>query len=220
MEIDEKSTNVDVHLQTAVTLSGSVRDPGGGPVTDAYILFYIGRRGVPFMPQLNTPVDARGAFSISDLPPGQPYSFRVIANGYGNILQRVAADQTQTAGIQLPPITLKVADQRLEGHVVDERDRPVERAQVNLDGTNQPMDMALTDSKGHFVFKQVCEGPVNLFAYYMDGSVGGVVPSVLLQAHSGDTNVLIKLVLTNPAPAAGASPNGQVPATRPLPVPQ
>jgi hypothetical protein len=218
-EIDETATNVDLHLPTALTLSGSVRDPGGGPVTNADILFYIGRCGLVFMPQQRTPVDAQGAFSISDLAPGQPYSFRVFANSYGNILQRVAAEETQTVSLQLPPITLIAADQRLEGHVVDARDRPVERTQVNLDGTNQPSCMALTDSKGYFVFKQVCEGPVSLYAYYMDGRVGGVVPSAHVQAQGGDTNILVKLVLTNSTAAAIPGVNGPVPTNGPPPAP-
>jgi hypothetical protein len=80
--------------------------------------------------------------------------------------------------------------------------------------------MALTDFKGHFVFKQVCEGPVSLYAYYnMDGSVGSQVPNAHVQAQGGDTNVLVKLILTNGAPAATPPGNGQVPATRPSFIP-
>jgi hypothetical protein len=69
--------------------------------------------------------------------------------------------------------------------------------------------MALTDAKGHFVFERVCEGPVSLYAYYMDGRVDGVVPSVRMQAQGGDTNVLVKLVLTNGAPGAAPRGNGR-----------
>jgi hypothetical protein len=113
-----------------------------------------------------------------------------------------------------------VANQQLGGWVVDAKDRPVQGAQVNLSGTNQPDDIALTDFKGHFFFKQVCEGPVSLFAYYnMDGSVGSEVPKANVQAQGGDTNILVKIVLTNGIPAAAPPLNGQAPANRPPPAP-
>jgi hypothetical protein len=201
VEIDDQTTNVDLHLQTPLTLSGSVRETGGAPVTNVDVLLYIGRRGLAYIPQQRTPVDAQGAFSISNLPPGQQYSVAVRAPGYGNASQRVAAADTQTASLRLPPIILTAADKQLEGHVVDAKDRPVQGAQVNLSGNGQPNGICLTDFRGRFLFNQVCEGPVSLFAYYnMDGSVGSDVPKANVQAQGGDTNVLVKLLPPNAAP--------------------
>jgi hypothetical protein len=35
----------------------------------------------------------------------------------------------------------------------------------------------------------------------MDGRIGSAIPSATVQAQGGDTNILIKLVLTNAVPA-------------------
>jgi hypothetical protein len=62
-------------------------------------------------------------------------------------------------------------------------------------------------------------GPVSLYAYYTDGRVGGVVPSAHVQAHGGDTNILVKLILTNSTAAAIPGVNGPVPTNGPPPAP-
>lgn len=221
--IDEKSTNVDLHLQTALTISGAVQDPAGAPVKNAMIslLLVSGNSASSLGLQPAGTVDAQGTFSISNLPQSQRYTLNLTATGYGRASRQVAAAETATASLQLPPFILKVANQKLEGQVVDTNGAPVPRARVNLSGTNQPGSSTLTDANGHFVFNQVCEGPVSLFASgSTDGRVGSQVPSARLQALGGDTNVLVKLVLTNSAPAAGAGVSGQIPPARPSPAPQ
>jgi hypothetical protein len=221
--IDDKSTNVDLHLQTALTISGSVQDPAGAPVTNAMVslLLVSGNTASSLSLQRPSTVDAQGAFSISNLPQSQRYTLNLAATGYGRASRQLAAAETALASLPLPPFILRVANQKLEGQVVDTNGAPVPRARVNLSGTNQPGGSTLTDANGRFVFNQVCEGPVSLFASgSADGRVGSQVPSARLQAQGGDTNLLVKLVLTNGAPAVGAPGNGQIPPARPSPVPQ
>jgi hypothetical protein len=85
---------------------------------------------------------------------------------------------------------------------VDAKDRPVTKAQVNLNGTNQPTGICLTDSRGHFHFDHVCEGLASVFAYYnIDGRPNSATPKATVQLKGGDTNIVIKLELTNAVPA-------------------
>jgi protocatechuate 3,4-dioxygenase beta subunit len=203
VEIDRTTTNVDLHLQKPMTLTGSVLDSEGKPVANPAIVLCIGRREPVFIPQQTIPVDAQGAFSISNLPPGQQYRVTVKAGGHADASRRLEAVETQTASLKLKPFVLPPANLKLEGTVVDAKDRPVTRAQVMLPDTNQPGGICLTDSNGQFHFDQICEGPAILRASYdMDGRIGSAIPSATVQAQGGDTNILIKLVLTNALPAA------------------
>jgi protocatechuate 3,4-dioxygenase beta subunit/predicted enzyme related to lactoylglutathione lyase len=200
--IDEKATNVDLHLQTALTISGSVQDPAGAPVKNAMIslILWSGNRGSSFGQQRPGMVDAQGAFSISNLPLGQRYTMNVTATGYGSANQQVAAADTAIASLQLPPITLKVANLKLEGQVVDANDKPQPGVQVQVNGVGQPNASTTTDSKGHFAFAHVCEGAVTVFAFNQGGIAAGAMTSATARAQGGDLNVVVKFG-TNPAGA-------------------
>jgi protocatechuate 3,4-dioxygenase beta subunit len=204
--VDEKATNVDVPLQAALTLSGSVKDPGGAPVKNATfsLVIFAGLGSSPLGQQQQNKVDAQGAFSIGLLPQGQHYSLFVTASGYGATNRQVAATETQTTNLQLQPVTLKLADQKLEGRVVDANDKPVPGAQATISGSGQPtFDAATTtDSKGHFVFNHVCEGPIRVSVFSRNAIPGGPPATGSAQAQGGDLDVVVKL---------GANPGATVP---------
>jgi hypothetical protein len=191
--INDQETNVDLHLEAALTLSGSVKDPSGAPVKNAMVRLNIrsGNRGGPFAQQQQTPVDTQGAFSISPLPQGQTYVVFVTATGYGGANQVVSSTETQTALLQLPPIALKLANLKLEGKVVDVNDKPVPDAQVTLNGPGQPAENTSTDSKGHFAFNHVCEGQATVFAFDQNNMNGMLQGNALAQG--GDLDVVVKL---------------------------
>jgi protocatechuate 3,4-dioxygenase beta subunit len=185
--LDDQTTNVDLHLQEALTISGSVKDPDGGPVKNATV------RTVLFSVPKSATVDAQGAFSIGVLPQGQQYNFNVIAPGYGSSSQRVQADEAQTNRLVLPPFTLKVANLKLAGQVVDADGQPVAGARVMLQGEGQPPGSATTDAKGRFAYESVCEGEVVLSVTGRNGRFGGLSTRARTQARGGDTNVVVKL---------------------------
>ena len=201
-EIDRTTAHLDLHLQKPVTLTGSVLDSKGKPAANASVSLCIGRRESPFVPQQATLVDARGDFCISNLPPGQQYRLTVKADGCASLVRRLEPAETQAASLKLEPFVVIPSDLKLEGQVVDAKGKPVARAQVNLSDANQPGGNTLTDTNGHFLFNPVWKGPASLRALYdADGRTGSAVPAVSIEAIGGDTNIVIKLVLTNAVPA-------------------
>jgi hypothetical protein len=110
--IDEKTTDLDLHLQEGLNLSGLVQDKDGAPVKTATLrlVMMTSPMNSPFNRQPAT-VDEQGAFAISALPQGQTYSLIVTAPNYGSASRQLAASETRTASLQLPPIVLTAADQ-------------------------------------------------------------------------------------------------------------
>jgi protocatechuate 3,4-dioxygenase beta subunit len=208
INISETTTNVDMRLQRALTLSGSVQDNNGAALKTAGVRLWLNRNNAHTMspPSIwqGAAVDENGGFTFSVLPSGQSYKLSAMAAGFGSQSATIGADQTQTASLQLPPIKLQPADRPLEGQVVGSDGNPVPGATVQINEPGQPTASTKSDANGHFALK-VCEGKVRLFA---DGS-----PNVLAQA--GDTNVIVKVARQAAVTAAVPARNGQAPTNRP-----
>ena len=84
------------------------------------------------------------------------------AKGHGQIQQQFQGDP-ETNRTELAPFVLQLANCVLAGQVLNENDKPVSGAMVQITGNGQPSENVTTDSKGRFHF-QVCEGQVQLFA--------------------------------------------------------
>ena len=191
----DQTTNVDLPLQEALIISGSVKDPDGGLVKNATVrtLLFTGTVAGPMGGPQGTIVDAQGAFAIGVLPQGQQYSLSVSAPGYGSATRRVQADEAQTNRLVLPPFTLKVANLKLEGQVVDADGQPVAGVRVSLQGDGQSPGSATTDARGHFAYASVCEGEVVLSVAGRNGRRGDPSTRGRTPARGGDTNVVVKL---------------------------
>jgi hypothetical protein len=206
VEVDEKTTNLDLHLQAGLALSGSVQDNEGAPVKTATLrLFMTAARSTAMIDPQAVQVDEQGAFRYSALPPGRAYRLNVTAPGFGNATAQVAETETQTARLQLPPIQLKPADQRLEGQVVGPDDKPMPGVTVRVNGPGQPSASAPTDANGHFALK-VCEGMVRVMASVQPGAANGQFLSGNVQAQAGDLNVVVKLAGRQVAPVPVQGP--------------
>ena len=123
VEMDGKSTNVDLHLQPGITLSGLVREAGGQPVPNALVELLLpstgDRESLMNREQLAwVNAGPQGAFSFSSLPQGTPCVVAVAAGGYGTNWSLVPAGDTRTNRLQLPPLVLKPANRQLAGQVV------------------------------------------------------------------------------------------------------
>jgi len=192
--IDDQTKSMDIQLAGALAILGSVQDTRSAAVKNATVTLQmtVGRATGSFGRQQPVRADGDGAFSFTNLPPGQAYTLYVRAAGYGTASLALSADDTRTTSLELPPIILKVANLKLEGQVVDANDKPVSGAQVIVMGTDQPNANAVSDSKGHFVFNQVCEGPVRVLAINQ-GLANGVSASGTAPAQGGDLNVVVAL---------------------------
>ena len=199
-------TNLDMTLQPGITLSGSVKDIKGAPVTDATLNLCI--QSGNFFGNLEPKparVDGRGEFSFPALPQGRNYFISsATAKGYGAAFANLQTTNTLTDHYEFPALALEKADRVLAGQVLDLDGKPVPGATVNLSGKGQPeWPTAMTDLKGHFVFNDMCEGKVSLYAYAYIGDVPGYGVSMSSgggagnQAHAGDTNIVINIYPQN-----------------------
>jgi hypothetical protein len=192
---DNLIQRVDLHLQSGLTLSGSVRGEDGRPMSHAsvqLILYPLNVR-TPAWNRL-PPVEAssEGLFSVSALPQGAPYLLHVVAPGCGTNLVTVPDTDTRTSQLQLPAILLKLANRQVAGQVLTRDREPAPGARLFLRGDGQPERAeGLTDVNGRFVLDHVCASPVEIRAFPANRM--GVRDAATVQANGGDTDVVIKL---------------------------
>jgi protocatechuate 3,4-dioxygenase beta subunit len=200
-DLSPAKTDSDLHLKPAVILSGAVRDTAGKSVTNATVQMFLfpGESQYVWTRPPTTNTDAQGLFAVGALPPGWRYELRVAAAGYGTNNLSLPAGATRTNRLELPPIVLKAANRQLAGQVIGPDGKPCWGARVSLSGEGQPADaIGSTDSKGNFIIKAVCEGPVKVQALLAAGQAPMIVGEV--RASGGDTNIVVKLGATNGIP--------------------
>ena len=209
-EFSGERTNVDLTLQPAITIAGSVKDVHGLPLSNAEVEFSFltskdhaqsDRQSV--IPFESRPIkaDEMGSFSISALPQGRDYWIRGIkAKGYGSAFARLEAKDTQTNHYTFPTFVVKLADLKLAGRVLDSDGKPVAGAEVRLNGNGQQeWPTTKSGSDGKFVFDEVCEGEVQLSVdAYIGGPPGiGIFMTsnngMGVKVQAGDTNVVINI---------------------------
>lgn len=192
--VDAKTTHVSVRMASGFSLSGTVQDSSGAPITRAnvWLNIMLGNTG-GMVDQQPVKIGSDGTFTIPALPPGQQYNLFVSSDGYGSGQKMISKAQSRTNSIQLAPFKLRTADRELAGQVLDSDGKPLPGAWVNIYGNNQPNGNIRSDSTGHFKFK-VCSGPIQINAYRQSGGPNNWGNS---QARGGDMNVVVKLG-TNP----------------------
>ena len=186
-ELDEETGSLDLRLAPGVTFVGDVKSADGKPITNlmAALIFWTGNSGMHLY-GLATRTNIPGHFEIPALPPGRRYGVMVSAPGFGQkMIHQIPADAPE-GKIELEPIELNIANLKLAGKLLDNEEKPVGGATVNLQGEGQPTDNARTDRDGRFEFPRVCEGPVQLFAHARE-MFGNVT------AQGGETNVVVQL---------------------------
>ena len=189
--IGTNQSRVDLRLGPGFSISGTVQDAKGAPLTRANINLNMmaGNMGgmVEYQP---IKLNSDGTFTIPALPMGQQYIVNVTATGYGSLRKNVGKTQSRTNSIRLSTFKLKIAARQLAGQVLGTDNKPLAGVQVNINGNGQPNGNTRTDANGHFKFT-VCDGPIRIFAYSPSGS--GRNNSANWQARGGDTNVVVKM---------------------------
>jgi HEAT repeat protein len=192
-----KAGNTDLSLQPALSMSGTVKDASGAPMTNAVVqLRFMADHTRPELEGQPIRVNAEGAFSIPALPQGREYDFTVSAEGYGTPRRRLRAEMVKTNRYDFPTFVLRKADRTLAGRVVDLGGKPVPNAGVHLGAPGQP-DFApvQTDAKGRFEFKGVCEGPAAIVVGMLGPGNELLVNKTFVGLEAGDTNVLLSVDL-------------------------
>jgi protocatechuate 3,4-dioxygenase beta subunit len=216
-------TNLDLTLQPGITLSGSVKNSEGAPVTNATVnLSILAGGSIPKLSPRPTKVDAQGSFTFPALPQGREYYFfqGITAKGSGTAGGRLKAEDSKTNHYEFPAFVLERADRILAGRVLDEDGHPLAGADVRFGGKGQQeWPTTKSDRHGNFFFDAVCEGEVHLSAtafidgppgegiFLTDGGGSGV------KAQAGDTNIVITLRDTSGrsrTPLHNAAQNGDL----------
>lgn len=187
-EIDETTTNLDLTLEPAMSLSGNLQGSDGKPVTNALVFVSLHTENSSFSIS-RQPVysDEQGRLHVDALPRGQRYGFYVSsAHGYGSGQEQMDAADPKADHYDFSPLVLKLADRKLAGRVLGTNGEPAAGVQVWMHGEGQPNGNAFTDADGRFVFDAVCEGAVSVSANY-----NGISGSA--EAMGGNTNLTIHL---------------------------
>ncbi|MGD1084548.1 MAG: carboxypeptidase regulatory-like domain-containing protein [Verrucomicrobiota bacterium] len=199
-EMSENPTNLDLNLQPGIILSGFVKDTKGAPITNALVNlgFYnrwTGGQWYELAPR-PVPVDAQGLFSIPALPRGHMFVIDpVTAKGYGSTSLYLSTNFTQTNYFEFHETVLKTADRKLAGQVLDSDGKAFAGAVVRFEGTGQPggLNTTKTDARGHFAFDGVCEGELQVSAYFQGPPRLLTTAGGAAKVQSGDTNIILRL---------------------------
>jgi protocatechuate 3,4-dioxygenase beta subunit len=190
-ELNERTTNLDMTLKPAMSISGRVQDPKGKPVAKAtaYAMLHLENSSFQILRQ---PIqsDEQGRLQAEALPLGEHYGWFVSAHGFGTSQQEMEGTDPKADHYDFPPLTLKQANLKLAGRVLGPNGTPAAGVQVWMNGDGQPNGNAMTDADGRFAYDAVCAGPVMVSAN-AQGANGSV------EAMGGDTNVVIRLNARN-----------------------
>ena len=167
VKVEKEEEPLEIIMTPSCTLTGWVTDPDAKPIPGARVNAMVrpGPGNVSFSVEVGT-TDAQGLYSVAALPKGHQYAVWASADGYGSGESKIPVSRASRwkVGLRvvLPPAIFSVS-----GVVVDEFDRPVAGALVQVDqgspqGRHQPRRTALTDADGKFVIQGVCKGSVYL----------------------------------------------------------
>lgn len=205
----EDTKAVELKLAPGGTLVGRVVDEGGKPISKARISVLL--RLAHFSSTIShtaIEVDDAGRFSIEGVPTGFKYHVTATAEGYGQKSATTELEDSPGTTVEVEDMVLAVADQILEGVVVDEDDKPVAQARVYAYGSGQPHRNARTGKDGTFRLEGLCKGQLQVSA---NKSIGGKNAMGSAQAEAGDKDV--RVVLGENASVASA------PSALPKPAP-
>ena len=198
--IDVNTTNADLQLAQAVTLSANVRNSDDKPVTNAsaVLSLYLGDTAIPLGNPL-TP-DANGRVEIKGLPAGQRYS--LVASAGGFVPGTVFAEPRETAGprLEIPKLVLRTATRSIGGRFLDADGNPVAGATVNLSGGGQSTVATQTDRDGWFRFDDLVDGMISITA--TGSSRSGQRQMISTSALSGTTNLVLRTAQSTSATPA------------------
>jgi protocatechuate 3,4-dioxygenase beta subunit len=190
-DLKASTAKLNMHLQPGCTLSGSVQDADGQPLTNAMVSLDM-TLNYAAAELAKAQVDTNGLFSFNALPRRGEYTLAVTATGYGSATTKTNFAKSGQA-IQLP-YKLTLANLQIAGTVLGPDGRPVPGMTVNTWVQNQmPVTSAVTDANGHFVFNYVAKGPIRVIVRQRLVTRDGLYCNSFVDAMGGDTNIVLKL---------------------------
>ena len=183
--ITQKDHIVDLELEPALILEGTVTDPDGRGVP-AVLVQLSGPGGFVGQARLT---NSAGQYQIRAVPKprdGLSYRLSVETPEFGpKTCRDIPIRQTSEETAITDPIVLRPANLFVSGVVVDLNGMPMAETMVFLTGKGQRRRKVVTNMSGQFIITGLCDGPVKLQAGNDPKKMG------FLNAHSGDQDVKI-----------------------------
>jgi hypothetical protein len=194
VSLDDVRATGKIQLSPGVRLTGKVQGPDGRGIRNARVfptLYVSTTEGVTVgWPGRDTvAIQDDGSFAISAVLCGPRYSVVAEAEGYGRGSAEVETPEEKPQ-VDLPPISLAVADQSVAGRVVRPDSRPAAGLSVSVSGSSQPCLETTTDQDGRFSLQGLVRGEVRLQAYTSYASQKPRL-SGIEKAQAGDRDVRI-----------------------------
>lgn len=164
--IDQNTKSVELRLDPAVTLTGTVLDTEGRYVAGAEVRVLI--RGANWKGSTTfdtTQTDTNGLFRFKAISTELPISNVIItAKGYcQHFINKFNLPYAEN-DIMLKTITLHEANLSVSGVVVDVNDQPVSGATIKVLGGGEPRADTITDSEGRFKVDKLGRGGIRIIA--------------------------------------------------------
>lgn len=183
----DPATTKALELKPARTVRGMITDTAEAPVAAARVA--IDFRWPGYLSRLSEEVltDAEGKFEVRAIPGNLPEDselrMTVVTMNHGCISYgRLSIQREDGERIELTPLRMHPADQTVSGTVVDADGKPVAGLPIYLNDNKQYSHTVVTDAKGRFVMRRLCEGKIRLQA-----GIGGTPGHVT--ANAGDREI-------------------------------
>lgn len=164
VEIDENIKTIQIELEPALMLTGTVEEPNGVPIPGAVVGLSLRRGWACGTPVKKVTTDEKGRYTFPTLLQRQEYINYAEAEGFWpnqittGIINRITDNE------QVGPIILKRPNLSVSGAVLNVNGELVVGIPVHLEGEGQPDLDSKTDAEGRFLFEKVCSGPVQISA--------------------------------------------------------
>jgi hypothetical protein len=162
VDITPESRAIDIKLEPALTLCGTVEDLEGRSIQGATVGLSLIRGWGAGTPVRDVVTDNQGCFELPALPQRQEYGLGANAEGYQRNAIKTGMINRVTQVEEAGSIILKKPIFSTSGIVVDDRGEPVANIPVYFRGPGQPRLSSESDAKGRFRFDKVCSGPVEI----------------------------------------------------------
>ena len=114
--IDVSSTNLDLHLQPAVSITARLKDPEGQAIASGSVLLRLVQNRITIPTgALGGASDELGMIELKDLPAGCDYKLAIRAKGFRSADLDVPEAAAGATILQLPDIVLQPAETRDRG---------------------------------------------------------------------------------------------------------
>ncbi len=181
--IDSTMQTVEIKLAAALTLTGTVEEPNGVPISGANVHLSLRKGWSCGTPVKNVVTNAAGRYEFAALPQNQEYINFANAEGFWQNGITTGIINTATDRAEAGTIILKRPNRSVSGIVVDNTGSPVPNCSVGVRGGGQPQRQGETDAQGRFTLKEICSGPIEIWGK-LDGVLFGTV-----ETEAGQENV-------------------------------